>query len=133
MISVKNNKYFKKWKWFILLFIICGLIVSLSLYIFVDKVPERELAENFVLMNKRIQAEFGEPLSVESIISAEVSYKWKRREGEYTFYIKGGKKTGTIRVRWHSKGKGVDFAVKSIELLEPLKVPRVIWPSNQTK
>ncbi len=130
MISVKDNKYFKKWKWFILLFIVCALIVSLCNYIFVYKGPERELAKTFALANAKVQSEFGELLSIESIRSAKISYKQNKHEGNYTFNINGNKKSGAIRIRWHSMGEGVDFTVESIELLEPLKDPMIIWTAQ---
>jgi hypothetical protein len=127
MANIKSNKYFRKWKWFILFFVVCALIVSLSNYIFVYKAPERELTKNFVLANRKIQAEFGEPFSIKVMKSAKISYKQNKREGTYTFDIKGSKKTGTIRVRWHSRGAGIDFVVDTIELLKPRKNPLLIW------
>jgi len=129
--NIKNNKYFKKWKWFILLFIICAIIVSLLNYIFVHKAPEKELVKNFVLANTNIQSEFGEPLSIESIRSAKISYKQNKHEGNYAFNIKGSKKSGAIRIRWQSKGEGADFTVDSIELIENWKDPVVLWPPKE--
>ncbi len=133
MLNVKNKKFVsKKWPILLSLFLVCALAMSFLLYKFVIKLPEKELAKNFLSTNDRIMDLFGKPLSVQyGGNGSKVSFRKKKLEGSYSFTIKGAKKTGVVQVKWHSKGSGIDFKADSIEFLEPWKDPVLIWPREQ--
>ena len=132
MVGRKIEKLISKWKWILVIFLACAFFVSFLIFKFVDQLPEKKLAEDFVRNNQKIQNYFGllEFVS-EGDGGSNASYKRDRLEGYYSFRIKGAKKSGEVRISWHSEGSGINFKVDSIELLEPWKSPVLIWFSEE--
>ncbi len=122
----------KRYKLLLAVAVVIIIFVAVSIHIFVDKIPERELARNYILTSEDIHLIFGEVLSVKAGDGgACVSYSITGRvEGYYSFKVKGEIRNGEVRIAWHSKGAGEDFAVDIVELLEPWKDPIVIWSSE---
>jgi len=111
--------------------LICGLMAALLIHIFLDRLPERDLARKFILNNEAIEEQFGEVISIKYGGSgARVSYGDGEREGVYSFTIKGTKKEGIVKVRWYSEGSGIGFGVERIELVENWKQSVTIWSSD---
>ncbi|MHC4694592.1 MAG: hypothetical protein ACYS67_17775 [Planctomycetota bacterium] len=131
----KNNKKFAlKWFWLLLFISVVGGVIALLLvHTFLDKLPEKELAKEFLRTNPEIKVYFGEVLSVSSgTAGSRVTYGFDgTRVGYYSFRIGGRKKSGQVVVRWYSEGSGINFKVNSIELHEPGKNPVLIWSSEQ--
>jgi len=116
---------------FALFCLVGGLLISLLLHIFIDRIPERKLARRFILNNQEIQEQFGKIISVKyGGNGAYVRGTYGKKEGKYSFTIKGTIKKGVVAVRWHSEGSGIGFRVESIELLENWKQPVIIWQSK---
>lgn len=123
-----NKKKISMWCKITLFCLIGGLPVALLIYIFVDRIPERDLAREFILNNKEIQNQFGEVISIKyGGDGSYVSFKNGKKEGEYSFTIKGTLTEGVVRVQWHSEGSGIGFRVERIELIEAKKQPVEIW------
>ncbi len=123
----------KRYKLLLVVAVVIMIFVAVSIHLFVDKIPERELARNYILTSEDIQLIFGKVLSVAPGDSgASVDYSFTGRvEGFYTFKVKGEVRNGEVRIQWHSKGSGTDFAVETVELLERWKDPVTIWPSEE--
>lgn len=132
MVGQKFEKLIYKWKWILVLFLACAFFVSFMIFKFVDQLPEKKLAEDFVRNNQKIQNYFG---LLEFVSDGDggssVSYKKDRLEGYYSFRVKGAKKSGEVRISWYSEGSGINFKVNSIELHDPWKNPVLIWSSEQ--
>ena len=129
----KFEKLISKWKWILVLSLACAVFVSFIIFKFVDQLPEKKLAEDFVRNNRKIQNYFG---LLEFVSNGDggsgVRYEFDgTREGYYSFRIGGRKKSGQVVVRWYSEGSGINFKVNSIELHEPWKNPVLIWTSEQ--
>jgi hypothetical protein len=133
MVGQKFEKFISKWKWILVLSLGCAIFVSFMIFKYVDQLPEKKLAEDFVRTNPEIKAYFGEVLSVSSgTAGSRITYEFDgTREGYYSFRIGGRKKSGQVVVRWYSEGSGINFQANSIELHEPWKNPVLIWSSEQ--
>ncbi len=133
MLQTSRNRGKSRRKWIVpavAFCFICAVVVPILSWRFVDQLPERDLARDFVLANQRLQRFFGiiESVSYSREAGGSVAFKQGRREGHYCFKVEGGSLSGTIKVRWHSEGSGVNFTVETVELLEPWKSsPEVIW------
>ena len=127
----ETKKKISIWSKFALFYLICGLLVALSLHILVNRLPERDMARNFILNNEAIEEQFGKVISIKyGGNGSHVSYRFREREGEYSFTIKGTKKEGVVCVRWQSEGSGIGFGVERIEFLENWKQAVTIWSSD---
>lgn len=126
------SKLMSKWKWIVLGFFVCAFAMAFLIFMFVDQLPERGLAEDFLRTNQKIREYFGdiEDVSYNKQDAANVSFGRGKREGMHSFSIKSSKKSGNVRVHWHSEGSGINFTVDSVELIERGKKPTVIWPSS---
>lgn len=135
LMKERSKKLLAKWKIWLPLFVGCACLTAFLLFKFVDQLPERELARDFLLGNTKVREYFGtlKEVSYDAENAAKVSFGRRRREGIYPFKIKGTKNSGVIRVSWHSEGSGINFTVDMLELLEPWKNPVVIWSRKKHK
>jgi hypothetical protein len=118
----------------ILFFFLCAFIVAILIYLFVQKIPEKNLAKEFLINNQKIIEMFGSVNSIsDGTNSSRVFYTSDKTYGFYSFRIAGNKMRGEVLIHWSSKGSGVDFKVDKIEIVEPRKDPLVIWNSEKMK
>lgn len=122
----------KRYKVLLLAAVVILIVTAVSTYLFVDRIPEKELARNCILTSQDVRSVFGKVLSVEDVHGpAKVTYSVRGEvRGYHSFDVKGERHTGDVRVRWRSRGDGSDFAVESVELIEGGTEPTVIWSSD---
>ena len=116
--TIINRKTLRKWAPAFLFCLICGLLAMYLCYP-IEHGPEAKLAKDFISSNDSIRNYFGNVQSIsfsdEGTSSENIGLSG--RKGECYFDINGDKKTGIVRVRWESKGSGVEFHVRSVEVL----------------
>jgi len=128
----RSERSIYKWKRILLVLLASVVLVPVLIIKFVNRIPEKKLARNFLLQNEVIETLFGPVISMtDGTNGSSVSYSKSILEGYYSFYIEGKKKSGQVVIQWHSKGSGIGFGVDTVEFLEPFKEPVLIWSSKQ--
>ncbi len=121
----------KKWKAVIVIVIAGAIFMAVLISKLVYELPERNLAEEFLYTNQKVQDYFGTLKYVaDGESGSSVTYQKDGLKGYYTFNIEGEKASGEVEISWHSKREGSDFVVESIGLLLPGKRPKVLWSSE---
>jgi hypothetical protein len=131
MVKSTDSKRVWKWIWPLLFISVpCGVTALVLVHVFLDTLPEKDLAKDFLRENPRAIAFFGEVLSVSrgNAGSRVTSQLDGRREGHYCFWVEGTKRSGEVFVYWTSKGSGSDFKVNKVEFYQRGKGHITIWP-----
>jgi hypothetical protein len=131
MVESTQSKRVWNWVWPLLpIGVLICLAVALLIYFYVDRLPEKELAKEFLRTNANMIDYFGEVLSISSGTSgARVSYRFNERErqGYYSFHIKGTTRAGEVVIDWTSEGSGRSFTVDKVYVFARGKGPIVLW------
>jgi hypothetical protein len=111
----------KNFKILLLVFLVGACIMGLLQFLFIERVPEKEMVMELLQHNNVVQEYFGsiEKISYDSTQGASISSSIGGvKEGYFFYQVEGVKKKGVVKVDWQ-KNKTEELRITEIKVVVP--------------